>query len=79
MKPPTNGGTNSNVDQAWGVLEAEMENYELARELFKEGLKQCSDNTYIIQVTEKHRCCLEDSQYPRNDFCFASLGIQSIS
>lgn len=36
--------------QAWGVLETEEENYNLAAELFREGLEQRAGNTYIMQV-----------------------------
>lgn len=32
------------------MLEAAQDNYDLAAELFKEGLEQRSDNTYIMQV-----------------------------
>lgn len=38
------------LGQAWGVLEAEEENHALAAELFRAGLEQRPDNTYIMQV-----------------------------
>lgn len=36
--------------QAWGVLEASEGNIALATELFRAGLEQRPDNTYILQV-----------------------------
>lgn len=54
--------------QAWGVLEAEEENHALAAELFRAGLEQRPDNTFIMQV----RCSI----YIRDlgFWCWFSLG-----
>lgn len=41
---------NAKVYQAWGVLEASEDNIALATELFRAGLEQKPDNTYIMQV-----------------------------
>lgn len=56
---------NAKVYQAWGVLEASEDNLALASELFRAGLEQRPDNTYIMQVPvlvkqqqQQHCCCV---------------------
>lgn len=62
---------NAKVYQAWGVLEASEDNIALATELFRAGLEQKKDNTYIMQVrtsrrmTRVLRCLARPTRPPR--------------